>query len=247
MPYIVLDDTLAELPPAVTIGAPLTSVGMTLSDFQTELYPELGSRGDVLQTSARMTLWINWAMRNVSSMVTLKELFGSFALATVADQPFYALPIQVAWLKRVSVIDDVNFLSGGRELEMTDESGYRLLSDVTNGDEPTQYFRYRRMIVLWATPDAVYNLAIDCRVRPDDLVDATDSPLLPAEFHESILLYARYRAFRSLRLYSEASAALNDATTTLRPLLNTDAEEMDGAIQQVQPIRRKSQLFQGRS
>lgn len=246
MPYIVLDETIAQAAPVVTIGNPLTSVGMTLSDFQTEIAAEIGSRGDVLANSPRLLLWINWAYRNVASMVTLKELFGSFAIATVDEQPFYALPSQVAWIKRVSVNDSVNFLAGGRELEMTDEAGYRLLSDADLDDEPSRYFRYRRMLVLWPTPDNIYSIVVDCRVRPNNLVAATDSPLLREEFHEAILLYARYRAFRALRLYSEATSALNDAVTVMRPLLNTDAEELDGAIQQVQPIRSKRQLFQGR-
>lgn len=244
MPYIVLDESLAETAESVTIGAPLTSVGMTFADFKTELAAELGSRTDVTTASTRLALWINWAYRNVAAMLTIKELQGSFAQPVIDDQPFYALPVQVAWIRRVSVIDDTNFLAGGRELEMIDESAYRLLADLD--DEPTRYFRYRRMLVLWGTPDTSYDLSIDCRIRPDSLVDATDSPLLPEEFHESILLYSRYRAFRSLRLYSEATVALNDALAVLRPLLNTDAEEMDGAIQQVQPVRSKSQLFQGR-
>jgi hypothetical protein len=244
MPYIVLDEDSAESAPPVDIGQPLSSVGMTLSDFQTEIAAELGMRTDVPADSSRLLLWINWGMKNVSHMLTIKELFGSFALTTISGQPFYALPIQVAWIKRISVIDSLNFLAGGRELEMTDESGYRLLADLD--DEPTKYFRYRRMLVLWGTPDDSYDLSVDCRIRPDDLVNSTDSPILPPEFHEVILLMARSRAFRALRMYQEASTALNDALTTLRPLLNSDAEEMDGAIQQVQPIRRKSQLFQGR-
>lgn len=244
MPYIVLDESTAEVAPAVTIGAPLTSVGMTLADMVAELAPELGNRTDVIDTSTRLPLWINWAYRNVASMLTLKELFGSFPLTTVDAQPFYLLPVSVAWIKRINLIDTTNFLAGGRELEMIDESGYRLLADLD--DEPSKYLRYRRMLVLYGTPDDAYDLSVDCRVRPDDLVDDTDSPLLPEEFHEAIFLHARYRAFRSLRLYTESAAALNDALTVLRPLLNTDAEELDGAIQQVQPIRAKRQLFQGR-
>jgi hypothetical protein len=67
------------------------------------------------------------------------------------DQPFYSLPLQVAWIKSVDIIDTTNFLAGGRKLEMIDEDGYRLLADLTG--EPTRYFRYRRMLVLWGTPD----------------------------------------------------------------------------------------------
>lgn len=244
MPYIALDESTAEDAPAVTIGAPLTSVGMTFGEMLAELDAELGSRTDVDNTSVRLKLWVNWAYRNVASMLTVKELMGSFSLTTVADQPFYLLPTSIAWLKRLSIIDATDFLAGGQEMEMIDESGYRLLADLT--DIPSKYMRYRRMLVLWATPNDEYELTVDCRVRPDNMVDSTDSPILPEEFHESILLYGRYRAFRALRMYQEASVALNDAVTTLRPLINTDAEEADGAIQRVQPIRTKAQLFRGR-
>jgi hypothetical protein len=47
-------------------------------------------------------------------------------------------------------------------------------------------------------------------------------------------------------MYSEAAAALNDAVTVLRPLINTDAEEMDGAIPACATNQDQAQLFQGR-
>lgn len=242
MPYIVLDPSTAATAPVVTIGAPLTSVGDTLLDFRTELDLELGRRGDV--TSTDLNLWINKAYRRLAGMLTIKEIFGSFALATVSAQPFYSLPIQVSWIRKVSLIDTTNFLAGGRELEQTDENEYRIFSDLS--EEPSRWFRYRRMMVLWGTPDTVYNLAVDCRVRPDDLVANTDSPLLPPEFHEVILLFARSNGFRAVRMYADAAQALNDGITLLRPLLNTDAEELAGAESVVQPIRSKGQLYQGR-
>lgn len=244
MPYIVLDETTAEAAPVVTIGAPNTTGDMSFTEMQQELALELGSRTDVSAVSSRSKLWINMAYRGLCQMLTIKELFGSFALATVDDQPFYAMPKQLAWIKDVSLADSTTFVAGGRKLEMIDEAGYRLLSDMDG--ETRKWFRYRRMLVVYPHPNAVYNLAVNCRIRPDKLVNPGDYSMLPSEFDEVILMYSRYRAFRGLRMYAEAATALNDAVTVLRPILNTDAEEKDSGEQQFQPITSKRQLYQGR-
>jgi len=242
MPYLVLDPSTAEAAPASTAGAPLTSVGETLASFREDLTLELGNRTDISAT--QLDKWINWGYRKLSSMLTLKELFSSLGITTVADQPFYGLPTSLAWIQRVGIIDDVNFLAGGRELEQIDPAEYRLLAD--NTAEPTSQFRFARMLVLWPTPDSGYDLSIDFRVRVQDLDDDTDSPILPEEFHEVILAYARSRAWRALRNYPEAAVAQNDAVNGLRVLLNTDAQEIAAAEAGVQPVRSKSQLYQGR-
>jgi hypothetical protein len=245
MPYIVLDPSTAAAAPTVTIGAPLTSVGETLSTMRTELDLELGRRSDYANP-ADLNYWINKAYRKVAGMLTVKELFGSFQISTVSTQPFYALPIQVAWIKRVSLRDATNYpIEGGREMEQIDENIYRDLA--VYSAIPTRWFRWRRMLVLWGTPNAVSTVSVDCRVRPDDLSANTDSPLLPPEFHEVILLYAKATAFRALRIYNEAATASNDALSILRPLLNTDAEELAQAESTVSPARSKGDLYWGRS
>ena len=171
----------------------------------------------------RSDRWINWAYRNVGSMLTVKECFGSSLVSVVEEQPFYLLPIQVAWIKRLSVSDAVTYVQEGRELDMIDEAKYRTLPVETG--EPTQYFRWRRMLVLWRTPENDRDLALDYRVRFDDLAEETDSPVLPPEFHEAILLSAVHRGYRSLRDHANAQLAYNDFLTCIRPLQNTDAEE----------------------
>jgi hypothetical protein len=83
VPYLVLDESLAEPAPVVTIGAPLSRCWDDKLAFMTELADELGMRTDVPADSTQARLWLNWAYRNVSSMLTLKELSGSFALSTL--------------------------------------------------------------------------------------------------------------------------------------------------------------------
>lgn len=246
MPYLELNPATAENYVATTAGQPFNSQGETLGSFQTELALELGDRDDVDNT--KLARWINLAYRSLAAMIDIKELNGSLANPTVADQPFYLLAPQVAWIKRVSIVDDVNFLAGGRRLEMISPEEYRELGDPGIGTEwePTRFFRYAGMMVVYPTPTAEWQLTIDFRVRPDDLVDPTDSPILPLEFHEVILLLARHRAWRALRNYGEAAQAQNDALAVLRPIIDTDAQELYGTEIAVQPVRRKSQIYMGR-
>jgi hypothetical protein len=240
MPFLVLDATTAQAAPATALGAPLTSVGETLATIRVEMLAQLGNRDDV--TLARANLWINWAYRNLCSMVSLKETFGSLSLSLVASQPFYALPVQIAWIKRISVADSVDYpIFGGRRLSMIDEAEYRRLEVRT--DQPTSYFRWRRMLVFWPTPFNAQSLAVDFKVRPDDLALDTDSPLLPIEFHEPLMLSAKSRAWRGVLNPTNAALAQNDFLAALRPLMNTDAEEREGQDAHMQPLRRGMGLF----
>lgn len=246
MPYTVLNPATAATAPSTTVGNPLTSVGETLATFQAELLVMLGNRADA--TPSRMTSWINKAYTNLAAMLDIKELEGSVALSLVVDQPFYLIPTVVSYIKRLSIVDTTNYAEGGREMEMIDEPTYRTLpvsSYLGTGTQvwPTSYFRYGRMVVVYPTPGTSYTVSMDFKIRPARLSVSTDSPILPEEFHEVILLMALARANRMFKLYKEAALAQNDALVVLRPLLNTDAEERDAMHMVAQPVRTSRDLY----
>lgn len=243
MPYKILDPSLAAAAPVVTIGAPLTSEGDTLASFLDELDLELGDRDDYDPT--RATKWINWAYRHVAAMIDVTELHAGFALSTVSAQFMYLLPPSVAWIENVSVTDTTHYFQGGRTFLKTDLSTFRKMDDlsVDISTFPGYFFRHNRMMVLWPNPNNIWPLAIDCKVRPDDLVNPTDSPLLPTEWHEGIQLYATHRGMRSLKMYKEAAVMLNNALEALRPMLDTDAEERASVQAHLSPARQTRDLY----
>jgi hypothetical protein len=247
MPYNVLDPTQAAAAPTTTLGAPLTSTGETLSSISTELSAMLGNRDDI--AAGRENSWINKAYRNVAGMLTISEIMGSLPLSFVTGQFLYALPVQVAWIKRLGVQDATNYLTWqGRELDLIDLTTYRNLPTAVGPNgianaPPTSYFRHRRMVVIWPTSDNSYVAPLDFRVRPDDLVNATDSPLLPIEFHNAILLQARVVALSALLNWTDAMKARNDFVSEIKPLLNTDAEESASQYAVVAPVRSQRSLF----
>jgi hypothetical protein len=241
MPYILLNPATAAAAPASTAGAPLTSVGATLATLQADLREELGNRSDVDDPKAAK--WINKAYQYLCSILTIKELFRELTINTVAAQPLYLIPTNVAFVRQVSLIDAVTYpVEGGIDLSPIDFDTYRKLpDDATN--YPSAWFREQRMIVIYPTPRAVYPISIDFKVRPADLVNPTDSPIIPAEFHEALLLRAKHTAWRALKAFTEAGMARNDFVTDLGAVENTDAkEEVFGSVRPVRSARDINRL-----
>ncbi len=248
MPYNVLDPSTAAAAPTTTLGNPLVSQGETLSSISTELLAQLGNRTDV--PAPRLNSWINKAYRSVAGMLTLKELEGSLGLSLVASQPLYLIPIQVAWIKRLGVQDSTNYLTWqGRELDPIDLTIYRNLQTSVGGGgspngPPRSYFRMNRTVVIWPTPDNAYTAPLDFRVRPNDLVNPTDSPMLPVEFHNAILVRARAIAWGALPGNKKyADDAQNEFVSEIKPLVNTDSEEAAAPYPVVSPVRARRSLF----
>jgi hypothetical protein len=252
MPYGALDPTTAEAAPVTNIGAPVWDAGMELQDIRSEVLAQLQGRTDVVPAGdyTRLDRWINWGYVNVAQMLDLKELWASILMPTVADQPLYMLPSQVSWIKRVLIQDETEFVTtGGMELAEIDEQTYRNLPESDEVDTspllPQAWFRYGRMLVEWPTPDDVYALAVDCRIRPLPLTDPQDCPLLPEEFHEAICQAAIERAWNALGSYDRSIAAGNRKLSIVRPLLNTDAEERSAMHMGFAPARSRADLYRG--
>lgn len=243
MPFRALDPSTAAAAPVSTAGAPLTSIGDTLASIRAELQLDLGGSGDL--DVPRMNKWINWAYRNLAAMLKLKELEGSLVINLVVDQPFYNVPIQVRSIRQLSVRDSTRYAKGGINLHESDVYEYRRQPDnayFKPYESPLNWFRFGRMLVFF--PDAVYVLPVDVEfwIRPDDLVDDTDSPILPPEFHEPLQLLALHRGFRARRLRAEAKEAYNDFLTALRPIIDTDGEEESEAPRGLTVARKASDL-----
>lgn len=229
MPYNAFTPATAAAAPATTVGNPLTSVGETLSSLQSTLLEELSGRTDA--TAARLTKWINYGYRQLVGMLDLPQLWGSVSFSFVASQPFYLVPNAVAWSRQFLVVDSDTYGTdvGGIILKAIDLDAYRTLDDLT--DEPRQFLftgaspSALQMAVIYPTPLNARTAIMDFRVRPASLSAATDSPILPQEFHEGLMLLAKAKAMRQFRLVAESKEAYNEALAIIRPLINTAAEE----------------------
>lgn len=224
MPYIVLDSGAAAAPPALTIGAPKTSVGETLASMTADLKLQL-KRPEL--DDARIATWINRAYIDLWSSLDLDDSYASYAFNLVPGQPLYRLPPQAATTLGAALVDDGN-PNGGWPIDKTDLRTYRMLP-VEDG-EPYSYFRMGDILVLYPTPEKVQTVVVDFRMIPMDLVAATDSPILSREWHESIVLNARKKGFSALLEFDKVMPAQNEYIQSVRVRKDDDATEQEGRI-----------------
>lgn len=244
MPYNVIDPAAAAPAPATVIGAPKTNVGKTFLEMQTRLARQLINRTDV--TPDMRKEWINDAYIDICSSLKLPELFGSFAITTIVDQPFYMLPDIVEYLRQAAVVDPVTYsFYGGRPLTKITLETYRKQPDET--DAVASYFREGEVFVVWPTPDSITTIAVDVKVQPAPLVDDTDCPIIPIQFHEVILKAARAKAFDDLQEFDRAALAENSWISLLRRKEDPLAEEETTLLVGSSVPRRASDLIRSRS
>lgn len=227
MPFTVLDPSLAEAAPVTTLGAPLTGEGMSLLSLRGELDAMLGGRADI--PTDRYDLWLNMAYRDLCTSLDIDELKGGLALELVAEQPLYLLPQAVDTILGASIVlPESENINEGYPLDKIDLSSYRGL--VSEDADPTMFFRLVNMLVFYPTPDSERTVALDVRIRPLDLEDETDCPIVPSEWHEGILLGAAARGHRALREFPAAAAMQNDYVSFLRRRTDREAAEDENRI-----------------
>ncbi|HEY6019727.1 MAG TPA: hypothetical protein VIY48_07445, partial [Candidatus Paceibacterota bacterium] len=150
-------------------------------------------------------------------------------LSIVVGQQFYLLPECVGTTLGASVVDTANYREfGGRPLEKIDLDEWRKRRDVTG--EVEAFFRYGNMLVVWPTPLRVRSVALDFRIRPLFLKKETDSPILPVEWHEGVLLNAKVKAYNGLEEKENELAADDSYTKFLSKRLDKTQEEDLGRV-----------------
>lgn len=248
MPYLNLDEALAAAAPVLTAGAPLTDTGKTLAQLRDELKVALGNRDDYSPLQANT--WINDAYLLIASGIKFAETDFSFTFNTVIGQPFYLLPPAVQYTTEISLGDSADFpVYGGTPVQRIDEQIYRQLPDtdtdprgITKG-----VFRWNRMLVLWPTPVAVHPILVEGRVRPSPLVNDSDSPILPLEWHRGLLIKAKSFAQEDLEEYENAERTQNSYVRLIREVGDPQAEEEAGTFATLRPVKRLSDLRRSRT
>lgn len=240
MPYIVLDPAVAAPAPAgVSFGAPLTSVGKTLAGMRDRLASELGNREDL--STDQLNELINESYRDLSTSLDVPEMKGSFGFSTIAGQPFYLLPQGIRSVTRLSVLPPDNTIGGPLPaLRKLSVDTYRDLPDLSGA--PSSAFRWTKMLVLYPTPDDVYTVSADIRVKVSDLIQDTDSPLLDEEWHEAIYRGAKARGFDSTFNDTRAALQENQMTRLVRRKIDTEEEDADEMQGGMRPIRGRRDL-----
>lgn len=238
MPYDIIDTATAPQI-AGTFGAPLTSVGKTLSKLQTDVAAKVKNRADV--DPSTLTTAINDAYQEMSAELDIEELTGAqVSFTATIGQASYKLPVAVFALDVVQYVD-ATLSNGGYPLWKIDEQKYFRL-EVAHG-VPTHYFRFQNYLVLWPTPNAACKIAATFDIRPQNLVNPTDSPIFDAQWHLALVHKARAILLELLDDATGAAQAQNAYLNSIRPKINKASRETQGSYMTISSPRRRSDLF----
>lgn len=132
--------------------------------------------------------WLNQGQRRsvIESEIRTQEASDEFS--TEANVSSYTLPTDFS-----------------REIDFYNTETHELLIPVgvrdydsfpTSTGRPYTYTVVGNKLVLYPTPDGVYPLAFRYWKLPSDMVNDTDTPEIPVQYHELLIAYAMKKAFQ---------------------------------------------------
>lgn len=173
---------------------------MTLSDFLTQLSYRLNKNASLLDstTSARLTGFLNQRQRRILSIPGLQHLrYTTTTFPSVASTADYTIS-SLASVKRIT--DTAN----QRVLYELSPQDYRLYDPNPITDTP-EAFVWRKTtntgavtITLYPTPSAAVTYTVDGDALITDLSSNSDTPALPLDFHDLLLLGALMDEYQHL-------------------------------------------------
>jgi len=110
---------------------------------------------------------------------------GTETLTTVAGTASYS-PIDPMWTMTKNL-----YIAGFEPMVLSNQPD---VDYVTVQGQPVAYYVFQEKIVLSPTPDGVYSVTHQYYKGEPFLVNDTDTPLTPAEFHYAIVAYAAHLA-----------------------------------------------------
>lgn len=150
---------------------------------------------DPIAFTARINQYLNDAQSFIARRVNYYIDEATFPIATVAGTDTYAWPTDFARAR--------SLFDSDRNVEMVYVSLRRIdQSSVTSG-APTYYALTGANVRLYPVPDGVYNLVLRYWKLPAQLVNDSDTPTMPEDWHRLLWYWA----------VKECYAAEDDATT----------------------------------
>lgn len=212
MPY----GTIGGIPPygGNLLGVPRVEVGETMRTMREKLVSSLAGRTD--KDIILLDSWLNDAYADVSTTFDFPETKFSLGVSLVPGQPFYAVPPNIDYTTgaNISLPENISFRYGQR-LDKIDLTTYRRLPDLTSTGpmaqlEPTRYFVYGAVLVVYPTPWTARSLVLDGSIVPMPMANDTDSPILSREWHRAIVLKAREMVLTDSNAPQDALLAANN-------------------------------------
>lgn len=177
---------------------------MNLLALQTEA---LAHGFDPVQYGARVVQYINDAQALIASRVDYYIDEATDSISTVAGTATYPFPTDFA---RMRSLYDSN-----RNVEIEYASLRMIDNSSQSTGAPAYYAITGANIELWPVPDGIYPLVMRYWKKPAALVNDTDTPVMPEEWHSLLWTYAVAQAFKGDDDIPTAQAWMQDFNTGL--------------------------------
>lgn len=203
---------------------------MNLADARDAVYLRTGyTTDDGLLTPERMTAILRTALNFISSEHDWDWLQATETLSTTSGTnyvtPLAGSAVGVTWIRTTHVTGP-----SGHSINRVPWSEFRLFPTASTG-EPTIWSPRLERLYVWPVPDAVYALTHDFIRGPSALNQDSDTPAIPAQFHDAWVEYGAYLAFRRRGESDRAGEALSAYQEWMRVM--ADNRRRDAGVRRV--------------
>jgi len=169
----------------------MTVHGFTLAEMRSEIKLNLGNRSTDVIPDSRYDRWLNLTEIEIISAFQFFQAEKRVTTTMVVGQALYQLPSDLL------AIYDLRDNTVKRKIR---RSHYRKFDNIDYdvAGDPTHYIRFGNYIQLTPVPTSANTLQLRYCKNINKMVNDTDTPTLPAPWHEAIMLGAEARGWRAL-------------------------------------------------
>jgi len=171
----------------------MSIAGYTFIELQEEVLSHQFSAGKYREL---VKDWLNQAQRRAVIESEMRVQDETYSISTTAETAGYELPADYSRL--------IDFFNSETHELMTplDIREYDTLSK--SSGQPYAYTTIGNSVTLYPTPNAVYKFTLRYWRLPADMVNETDEPEIPVQYHELLIAYAMKKAYMRENDYQAA-------------------------------------------
>jgi hypothetical protein len=159
-----------------------------------------------------LDLYANQSWWDVSDQFDFREKETSIIFPTVGGQDAYSIPVIISpiifdALQTISIEDPNDFSHSDLKLISLQDFENEFINTASEQAKPTHYYRRGNSLVLYPTPDTIYNITLYYMNILSDI--PSQGPVIPQSWHEIIKYGAIWRALLDVQDYRKASDVRN--------------------------------------
>lgn len=186
-------------------------MSINLATLEAELLDHLGlTANDFVNGLTDVDLLINRSWWKVMAQLKFRETETTTIFSTIIGTRSYDVsalvsPLIFSALNFVEIEDLYDFSHSDLELMESENYGRVYINSSSDYDKPSKYIREGNNLILYKTPDQVYNITLHYNQILGNI--PVDGPVIPQEWHEIILYGAVWRGWIKLGDYNRANSA----------------------------------------